>query len=236
MAAKIDQPIYLITDGGALRLEKRLIAAVERALKGGQGNVGWVQLREQKLNSPASDKEVIQLGRELLPICNAYRSRLVINRNIDVARSIWLQAATDLPISVAVHVGADGPDPLTVRKALGESTAVGYSSHSVEESERVQRNVSYLLLGPVFPPLSKTYDGETLGLDALREAASRVNIPLYALGGITSKHAASCRLAGASGVAVITSILSASNPEIAAKKLVEAWAVSPAETLENSPD
>lgn len=61
----------------------------------------------------------------------------------------------------------------------------------------------YILLGPIFETPSKRPYGSPLGLNKLSEVASRLRIPVLALGGITVERARACLEAGAMGIAGI---------------------------------
>jgi len=67
-----------------------------------------------------------------------------------------------------------------------------------------QEGASYAVFGPIFAPLSKPSDLPPRGLDQLARAASSVQIPVLALGGITHANTAACIAAGAAGIAGIT--------------------------------
>ena len=87
-------------------------------------------------------------------------------------------------------------------------------------------SLSYAHLAPIFPPLSKAQSRSPLGLAALREAA-RHGVPVLAQGGIEAENARSCIEAGAAGVAVTGSILSADDPAAATAALRKALDAPP---------
>ena len=80
----------------------------------------------------------------------------------------------------------------------------------------------------MFP--SRSHPGRVpAGPDLMRRISSNCRLPLIGIGGITPENAPEVIEAGGSGVAVITSILAASDPEAAAKEMKEAicqaWSV-----------
>jgi thiamine-phosphate pyrophosphorylase len=83
--------------------------------------------------------------------------------------------------------------------------------------------VDYLLLGTVFA--TATHPGmPSGGLALVCAARERVRPSLLAIGGITPTNAASVVEAGADGVAVVSAILAAPDPQSAARDLVAAVA------------
>ncbi len=82
---------------------------------------------------------------------------------------------------------------------------LGKSVHSVPEAIRAEsQGADYVLLAPVFDPISKGSYTAALGLGVLREAVESLSIPVFALGGITEEN---CRLvldSGAVGIAGIS--------------------------------
>jgi thiamine-phosphate pyrophosphorylase len=80
---------------------------------------------------------------------------------------------------------------------------LGRSTHSLAEVERARdEGADYVTFGPVFPTPSKERYGPALGLSALERAAA-LDIPVYALGGITLERFPAVAAAGAAGVAGI---------------------------------
>ncbi|MDE2860964.1 MAG: thiamine phosphate synthase [Chloroflexota bacterium] len=193
--------LCLVTDRhlcGAEALEATVDAAVS-------GGVDLVQLREKDL--PAG--ELLRLARSLRRITRG-RAALVINDRLDVA----LAAEADglhLPeasISVA-DARAVAPSHLMISKAVHD--AAGASEADAEGADM-------LVLGTVFDTASKP-GAESGGLALVREATRGVRAPVLAIGGIGPANAGSVIEAGASGVAVISAIMSAADPESAAREL-----------------
>lgn len=81
---------------------------------------------------------------------------------------------------------------------------LGVSTHSLAEALAAQEaGADYVLLSPVFRPTSKPSDTRpTLGLEGLARAQAALDIPVYALGGITPANA-SAVLDVCHGVAVL---------------------------------
>jgi thiamine-phosphate diphosphorylase len=76
------------------------------------------------------------------------------------------------------------------------------------------------VFGPVFATASKLAYGEPLGLDAVDEVARHVNVPVLGIGGISPEQADLVCASGAAGVAVISGILAAADPQAAAREYV----------------
>ena len=82
---------------------------------------------------------------------------------------------------------------------------LGQSVHSIPEAVCAERQgADYVLLAPIFNPISKRPQGPALGLAALQEASESVSIPVFGLGGITHENARQTIDTGAFGVAGIS--------------------------------
>lgn len=87
---------------------------------------------------------------------------------------------------------------------LEQSRELGYSTHSLEEIRRAEgHGARYVTLSPIFPSPSKPGD-PGLGIERLRQIASRTSLPLFALGGIDRVTALQSIAAGAYGIASIS--------------------------------
>lgn len=200
--------VCLVTDRRAV--QGALVAAVVRAIEGG---VNLVQVREKDLAAG----ELLELVSQLQAHARG-RALVVVNDRADVA----LAAGAD-----GVHLPGDGLPIAAARRLVG-GLLVGRSVHTAEEAGRAaDEGADYVLLGTVFPSRSHP-GGPTGGLEAVRRARAHCRVPLVAIGGITAENAASVMEAGAEGVAVISAVLSATDPARAAEALrlavEEGWA------------
>ena len=196
--------LCLVTDRtlcGADALEATVDAAVS-------GGVDAVQLREKDL--PAG--ELLKLALSLRRITRD-RASLIINDRLDVALASQADGLhlPEASISVA-DARAVAPPNLIVSKAVHD--APGASAADAEGTDM-------LVLGTVFDTASKP-GAASGGLTLVREAARGVRAPVLAIGGISAANAAAVIEAGASGVAIISSIMSAADPEAAARELKQA--------------
>jgi len=79
--------------------------------------------------------------------------------------------------------------------------------------------------GPVFGTTTKKDPKKTIGLDGLKAVTAAIDIPVVAIGGITSGTAASCLNAGAAGVAVISCVTRSDQPLESARQLAAACGI-----------
>lgn len=150
--------------------------------------VGALQIREKERD----DRDVLALARKARA---ALRDAVVlVNGRLDIA----LAAGAD-----GAHLPADGVPLDALRRRFGSDVMLGRSTHHVEEVEAALREgADYVTFGPVYPTPSKERYGPPRGLDELARA-SRLPIPVYALGGVTLSRFGEVAEAGAAGVAGI---------------------------------
>lgn len=183
---------------------RSIIDVVRSAIAGG---VTLVQLREKG----AVPHEMMTLGRALREITRATGIPLIVNDNVDVALAIDAEG---------LHVGQSDLSADMARRLLGPKRILGVSAATVEEAVRAERaNADYLGVGDIYGTPSKPDAGPPIGLARLAEIAHTVSIPIIGIGGITEANAAAVIDAGADGVAVITAIVGAHDPEAATRTL-----------------
>ncbi len=203
---RIDFPVYLVSDrhqtGG-----RPLGPRIQQAVKAG---IRAVQLRERDL----STRPLLALAEELQGHTRASGAALFVNDRGDLAMALGAEG---------VHLRSDSMPVGAARKLLGPERLIGVSTHSVEEVVKAEgEGADFAVLGPVYETSSKLAYGSPLGLGPIEQAARRCRIPVFAIGGLTASRAREVRLAGAFGVAVISSILGAASVEIAVRELMAA--------------
>ena len=200
----IDFRLYLVTDrkqsGG-----RPLVEAVKAALEGG---VRAVQLREKDLGG----RDLYFLARDLRNLTARYGACLLINDRIDVALAVEADG---------VHLGQASLPVTEARKLLGPEKLIGVSTHSLDEIAGAA-GADFLVFGPVYFTPSKAAYGEPQGLSRLREAVAQSSLPVFAIGGVTTEKLPEVCTAGAYGVAMISAIISAPDPQEAAQRLLAA--------------
>jgi len=203
----LDVHLYYITDRTQLRSQS-LDACIRRTIAAG---VDWVQIREKDL--PARGL----LGHAQAAVEQAQaqprRARVIINDRMDVA----LAAKAD-----GVHLGTSSMPAETARRLSPRGFLIGVSCHSLAEAVAAEAaGANYLLFGPIFETPSKLPYGPPLGIDKLREATSRVGIPVFALGGINAVRVRVCLENGAAGIAGIRLFQDCQSVEELVRKLRE---------------
>lgn len=181
--------LYAMVDASYVTLD---IAGQCAALLCGAG-ARVVQLRAKGCGSAAVLNAARQMRGSL-----AGRAVLIVNDRVDIA----MLSGAD-----GVHLGQDDL-PLDEARRLMPGAIIGVSTHNIEEALRAERGgADYISFGPIFPTSTKTDADSPKGTWALKELASRVSLPIVAIGGITAESAPQVARAGASAVAVISDIL-----------------------------
>lgn len=110
--------------------------------------------------------------------------------------------------------------------AESPSPPFGVSCHGPECLARAEAlGASYALLSPLFPTATHP-DTPALGVERFAELAGAVALPVIALGGLDASRVGAARRAGARGVAVLSEILSASDPAAVTQALIRAWSAA----------
>lgn len=201
-----DWDVYLVTQR-SLSKDRDTRQVVQAAIDGG---VDVVQLREKDMSA----RERYELGLDLREMTREADVALIVNDRVDIAQAIDADGVhlgdADLPVEVA-------------RGVLGEDATIGRSVSFREDARAAQRaGADYLGVGAIYATGSKDDIDEeeyAIGPDRLESIVAAVDIPVVGIGGVDASNAGDVAAAGADGVAVITAITGADDPEAATRTL-----------------
>jgi thiamine-phosphate pyrophosphorylase len=173
-----------------------------------RGGAGCLQLREKSL----PDAELLRRARRLRELTAAHAVLLIINDRADVARLCGADG---------VHLGQQDLTAAEARRVGGGGLLVGLSTHTLEQLEAaLAQGPDYIAVGPMYPSSTKPQP-HIPGPALLSEAVRRTPLPIVAIGGITADRAATLAAAGARCLCVCSAVISAEDPEAAARVIAE---------------
>ncbi len=202
-----NKTLYVITDPSykKIPLEKQVLAA----LKGG---AKIVQLRDKY----ASDEELIEIAKKLLVLTKECNAKLIINDNVAVAK----ESGAD-----GVHLGQGDMNPVLARKLLGENAIIGVTAKTVEQAIAAKESkADYLGSGAMFLSPTKK-DAIPMTKKTLCDICSSVDIPVYAIGGITLENANTLANTGISGIAVVSAVFEGESEEEIEERAVKLFKI-----------
>ena len=172
-----------------------------------RGGATLVQLRAKEDSSAA----LLSLADRVVTAARARGGRVIVNDRADIS----MMAGAD-----GVHVGQEDLAVEAVRDVVGAAAIVGLSTHTREQIDHaLTTSASYIAVGPIFGTATKDTGYSARGLELIGYAAGRGK-PVVAIGGITLERAAQVVAAGASGLAVITDLLTSGDVEPRVREFV----------------
>jgi thiamine-phosphate pyrophosphorylase len=186
--------LYPLTDRRLSRLSH-----AEQVSHLSKGGATVVQLRE-KILSPL---EFYREAAEALRVARERSVKIIINDRVDIALALKADG---------VHLGQDDLPPEAARELLGPEVIIGFSTHTLAQALlSTKMPIDYIAIGPIFSTATKQSSEPAVGLDGLGQVRKAVGeIPLVAIGGITSQNGQDVLDAGADAIAVISDIWNSS--------------------------
>jgi len=196
--------LYLVVDPSIPH--SKLLEIVGKAFRGG---VDIVQLWFSGQDRSAVPK----LAKDLLNLAKQYGAPFIINNDMELAKEVGADG---------VHFDGYNVTPAEVRRELGKKSIVGYTLGNDLTKLKWAESVGadYVSFCAVFPT-SSVAQCEIVPIESVKSAKSMSKLPVFASGGITLSNAHLVLEAGADGVAVISAILKADDPELVARSFKE---------------
>ena len=200
---RFDTSLYFITDSTAYE-EDEFLRRVDAALQGG---VTILQIREKN----KSTRAYIDLAEKVHTLTRRYGVPLIIDDRVDVALAVDADG---------VHIGQSDIPYEIARRLLGPDKIIGLSVETMDEVIVANAlDVDYVAVSPVFSTSTKTDTLAPFGYDGLEQACRLTRHPICGIGGMNASTVGEAIARGADGVAVVSAIVSAPDPELASKNL-----------------
>ena len=184
-AARLPAYYAILDDADSVSLANNLKIILNNKIK-------LIQARLKNL--PADEVEdFLKLAQ---PLCRVYGARLLLNSAVPHRQN---------PAMDGIHLTAS--DLMACAKRPDKYRWVGASCHNLEELVQAEKiGVDFAVLAPVLPTPTHP-DAPALGWEKFARLVEQVNIPVYALGGLSHADLARARQAGAQGLAGIRMFL-----------------------------
>lgn len=155
-----------------------------------------IVLREKDL----SENDYKDLAAKVLKICEKNNTECILHTYYNAAKELNCKK-----IHLPLHVLKSNSN---ISKEFNE---VGVSIHSVSEAiEAVNLGATYITAGHIFSTDCKK-GVPPRGLSFLSSVCSSVNIPVYAIGGISPANAQKAINAGAEGICIMSGLMTCKN-------------------------
>ncbi|OPY72338.1 MAG: Thiamine-phosphate synthase [Syntrophorhabdus sp. PtaU1.Bin050] len=169
--------LYVISDS---------VDALKQAIDDG---AAIVQLRDKS----GEESIIREKARKILAYKQIRPFVFILNDNPGLAAAVGADG---------VHVGQD-TSTLEARKIIGEEMILGKTTHSLEQATKaIKEGADYISVGPVYATPTKP-GRPAVGLAYVREAATHLEIPFVAIGGIDLSNVDDVLAAGAKTIAVV---------------------------------
>ncbi|MDR0574603.1 MAG: thiamine phosphate synthase [Tannerella sp.] len=187
------------------------LQSVEIALEGG---CRQIQLRMKD----AFAAEVEKAAQQAKTLCDESGAALYIDDHVEICRKIK---------AAGTHLGKSDMPISEARSILGNEYIIGGTANTLEDIFALyKQGVDYIGLGPFRFTTTKRNLSSVLGLEGYRRLLKQrrengINLPVFAIGGITIDDIPNIMSTGVSGIALSSTILNAGNPVEETKKIVE---------------
>lgn len=199
---KLDTSLYFITDSTGFT-EEEFLRRVEQALEGG---VTLVQIREKDKTT----RQYISLAQKVHEITQRYNVPLLVDDRVDVALAINAEG---------VHLGQTDMPVATARRILGPDKIIGATAKTVDQAlEAYHAGADYLGTGAIYPTTTKVITVLT-PVETLAQICRTVPIPVNAISGLNKDNVHVLKGTGIAGICVVSAIMKADNPQLAARQL-----------------
>ena len=158
------------------------------------------QLRAKNLD----ENNIIALLKDIRLAIHNTNTKLCINDNVSVASKVG-------NLIDILHLGQSDTHPDKAKRIIDSDIEIGLSITNENQIDYIPDCVDYIGVGPIYKTNSKDDASEPLGENSLKSIILKTNVPVVAIGGISTIKVRKLFELGVSGVAVISNILNSEN-------------------------
>ena len=184
-AARLPQYYAILDDGDKVALLTKLNNILNKSIK-------LIQLRLKN----STVLQVEQFLAEAMPLCKRHQVQLLINSGVSNAQQLNVDG---------LHLTSS--DLMVLEKRPMIKGWIAASCHNLSQLQQAEKiGVDFAVLAPVL--LTQTHpNAKTLGWKMFSELLEKVNIPIFALGGVTRSDVEKIQFLGGQGIAGIRTFL-----------------------------
>jgi thiamine-phosphate pyrophosphorylase len=155
----------------------------------------WIQMRFKN----QKPKKTFALAEAVKFLCEEYLANFIINDDVHLAKQFNADG---------VHLGLSDMGVLEARSILGKTKIIGATANTFDDIVRqVNNGCDYIGLGPFQFTKTKKNLSPILGIEGYQSIVnkmkqSKIEIPIYAIGGITLENVDALIQTGIHGIAV----------------------------------
>lgn len=193
--------VYAITDPVlcSAQLTEKVLAAID-------GGIKILQYRNKQASRDCQQEE----ASRLLTLCRQHKILFIINDDVELAADVDADG---------VHLGQQDRILIEARQHLGPDKIIGISCNNRFDYALTaqQQGANYVAFGRFFPSHTKPQAPQA-DITLLQRAATELQLPVVAIGGITPANGRQLIAAGADMLAVIHGIFAQHNVRQAAQR------------------
>lgn len=195
--------LYLVTD------DQQDLATLEHVVEQGvAGGVTMVQVREKH----GDVRAFIERAQRVKAILSGTGVPLIINDRVDVALAVDADG---------LHLGQSDMPAEIARQLIGEDKILGLSIENEQQLKEAEHlPIDYIGLSAIFATPTKTNTKKHWGVEGLKSALETTQLPIVGIGGINESNIPELMTTGVHGLALVSAICQADDPQAAAQHLL----------------
>lgn len=181
-----------------------------------QEGIKFIQLRMKE----ASNDEILEVAKQIRPVCDKYCAILIVDDKIELLKSNLFDG---------VHLGKNDMPIKQARQITQDKYLLGATCNTIQDIQKaIENGADYLGIGPYKYTTTKQNLAPILGLEGYKNIIEymrdkNLNIPFYAIGGITLEDLQQLKNIGVFGVALSGTISTATNKQSIIKEILKTF-------------